>query len=86
MHGGLIYRRFTDFHRMSEADARAAEIAMPAKRELSMRQLRHLLRLHHDAGERARLGLFGLERSRGRKLTDAERRLAPAQARALGEV
>src|SRR5260370_7573460 len=24
------------------------EIGMPAKRELSMRQLRHLLRLHHD--------------------------------------
>jgi hypothetical protein len=24
------------------------EIGMPAKREVSMRQLRHLLRLHHD--------------------------------------
>jgi DNA-binding MarR family transcriptional regulator len=28
------------------------EIGMPAKRELSMRQLRHLLRLHHDVSAR----------------------------------
>jgi len=27
---------------------------MPAKRELSMRQVRHLLRFHHDGGERTR--------------------------------
>src|ERR1700687_2026823 len=34
------------------------EMGMPAKRELSMRQLRHLLRLHHD-GEAGRAGLGG---------------------------
>ncbi|HZZ61617.1 MAG TPA: DUF3891 family protein [Roseiarcus sp.] len=40
MHGGLIYRRFTDRHRMSEADARAAEnyLATQASREATWMQ------------------------------------------------
>ena len=32
------------------------EIGMPAKRELSMRQLRHLLRLHHDGVSAREIG------------------------------
>lgn len=40
MHGGLIYRRFTDRHRMSEADARAAEtyLTTQASREATWMQ------------------------------------------------
>jgi hypothetical protein len=40
MHGALIYRRFTDRHRMSEADARAADnyLATQASREATWMQ------------------------------------------------
>ena len=37
---------------------------MPAKRELSMRQMRHLLRLHHDGVSTREIGrLLGVARS-----------------------
>ena len=40
------------------------EIGMPAKRELSMRQLRHLLRLHHDGVSAREIGRrLGVARS-----------------------
>src|ERR1700690_1350963 len=40
------------------------EMGMPAKRELSMRQLRHLLRLHHGGVRRREIGrLLGAARS-----------------------
>src|ERR1700681_5100852 len=40
------------------------EIGMPAKRELSMRQLRHLLRLHHDGISAREIGRrLGVARS-----------------------
>src|SRR4029077_6372378 len=40
------------------------EIGMPAKRELSMRQLRHLLRLHHDGASAREIGRrLGVARS-----------------------
>jgi transposase len=40
------------------------EIGMPAKRELSMRQLRHLLRLHHDGLSAREIGRrLGVARS-----------------------
>ncbi|HEY1781431.1 MAG TPA: hypothetical protein VGG79_13555, partial [Roseiarcus sp.] len=40
------------------------EIGMPAKRELSMRQLRHLLRLHHDGVSAREIGRrLGVPRS-----------------------
>jgi transposase len=40
------------------------EMGMPAKRELSMRQLRHLLRLHHDGVSAREIGrLLGVARS-----------------------
>jgi hypothetical protein len=40
------------------------EMGMPAKRELSMRQLRHLLRLHHDGVSAREIGRrLGVARS-----------------------
>src|SRR5260370_29510449 len=40
------------------------EIGMPAKRELSMRQLRHMLRLHHDGVSAREIGrTLGVARS-----------------------
>ena len=40
------------------------EIGMPAKRELGMRQLRHLLRLHHDGVSAREIGRrLGVARS-----------------------
>jgi transposase len=52
------------------------EIGMPAKREVSMRQLRHLLRLHHDGVSAREIGRrLGLARS---TIQDSLKRAAAA--------
>ena len=57
---------------------------MPAKRELSMRQLRHLLRLHHDGVSAREIGRrMGVARS---TMQDNLKRAAAAGRAGLGGV
>jgi IS30 family transposase len=57
------------------------EIGMPARRELSMRQLRHLLRLHHGGVSAREIGRrLGVARS------TIQEALTPNQARDLLEI
>jgi alpha-ketoglutarate-dependent taurine dioxygenase len=55
---------FADMRAAFEALDDETKIGMPAKRELSMRQLRHLLRLHHGGVSAREIGrLLGVARS-----------------------
>ena len=53
------------------------EAGMPAKRELTMRQLRYMLRLHHDGVSAREIGrTLGVARARSRTICGGRRRAA----------